>query len=134
MSEIVSSGGCACGAVRFTARGKPLRSGLCHCRTCQRAQGSAYFPFVVFAPDQVAFTGSVASWKSTPAYDRRYCPACGSRFASINPDAVELATTSFDETGLFPPQYESWTIRRQPWIKPLDVPQYDRDRPDDTAS
>lgn len=127
---MLSTGGCACGAVRFTARGEPLRSGLCHCHTCQRAHGSAFFPFAVFEPAQVKFTGMSASWESTPAYDRRYCPACGSRFASISPDVVELATTSFDATGLFPPQYESWTIRRQPWLTPLDVPQHDRDRPD----
>jgi hypothetical protein len=100
------TGGCACGANRFTALGEPLRSGLCHCLTCQKAHGSAFFAFAVFAPDQVTFTGTSANWASTAAYDRRYCPACGSRFASISPDAVELPITSFDEPGLFPPHVD----------------------------
>jgi hypothetical protein len=103
---------------------------LCHCRTCQQAHGSAFFPFVVFRPEQVSFAGATAGWRSTPAYDRRYCPRCGARFASIGPDAVELVTTCFDDAGLFPPQYESWTIRRQPWLAPLDVPHHERDRPE----
>ena len=41
------SGGCACGKVRYTCQGKVLYMGNCHCRDCQRATGSAYFPAVL---------------------------------------------------------------------------------------
>lgn len=125
---VIRTGGCACGAVRFTTSGEPRRSGLCHCLTCQKAQGGPFYPFVVFANDQVEVSGSLHSWQSTPAYDRRFCTACGSRVASMSADEVELSSTQFDEPGLFPPHYESWTIRRVPWLAPLDVPQHVRDR------
>jgi hypothetical protein len=42
---------------------------------------------------------------------------------------VELHLGSFDEIGTLAPQYEIWTLRREPWPPPLDVPQYERDRP-----
>ncbi|KRB81215.1 hypothetical protein ASE00_14525 [Sphingomonas sp. Root710] len=126
----VSEGGCACGAVRFVVVGKALRSGLCHCLTCQRAHGGPFFPFVVFCRDQVRLTGPLRTWHSTAAYSRCFCTACGSRVASLTNDAVELCSTQFDRAGMFPPQYESWTIRRQPWLKPLAVVQYARDRED----
>ncbi len=128
MAETIRTGGCACGAVRFTTTGEPRRSGLCHCLTCQKAHGAPFYPFVVFARDQVELSGPVASWQSTPAYDRRFCTACGSRVASTSEEEIELVATQFDVAGLFPPEYESWTIRRVTWLAPLNVPQFDRDR------
>jgi hypothetical protein len=121
-------GGCACGAVRFVATGEPARAGLCHCLTCQKAHGAAYCPFVIFQISQVALFGTTAGWQSSADYRRLFCSACGSRVASLTADEIELPVGSFDEPSAFPPQYESWTIRRLPWVKPLDVPQFDRDR------
>lgn len=128
MAEMIRTGGCACGAVRFTATGEPKRSGLCHCLTCQKAHGAPFYPFVVFALAQVEVTGPIRSWQSTPTYDRRFCTACGSPVASMSDEEVELIATQFDEPGLFPPEYESWTICRVPWLLPLAVSQYPKDR------
>jgi len=41
---------------------------------------------------------------------------------------VELSLGSLDEPGELTPQYESWVIRREPWLPALDVPQFERDR------
>ena len=41
------SGGCACGAIRYSCAAEPLYMGNCHCRDCQRATGSAYFAAVI---------------------------------------------------------------------------------------
>ena len=52
-------GGCACGAIRYSCAGKPHYMGNCHCRDCQRATGTAYFPaIVVKTSDFSIITGS----------------------------------------------------------------------------
>jgi hypothetical protein len=129
----VHSGGCACGAVRFTARGEPLRFGLCHCMTCRKAHAAAFNPFLVFRSEQVDLTGELHGWRSSEGWERRFCPRCGSRVMGFDPrgsgEEVEIALGSFDDTGWALPQYESWIIRREPWLLPLAVPQYEGDRP-----
>lgn len=125
----VLEGGCACGAVRFRVRGEPKRVGLCHCLTCRKAHSSAFMPCVIYDQSQVEISGELKSWESSPGDDRRFCPTCGSRVFSSSGDEIELSIGSFDEVGLFEPGYELWVIRREPWLAPLDVPQYDRDRP-----
>ena len=44
------TGGCLCGQVRYTITGEPIRSGICHCRSCQHYTGSAFEPFMIFPP------------------------------------------------------------------------------------
>lgn len=122
------SGGCACGAIRFTARRPPLRTGLCHCMTCRKSHAAACNPFVVFPADAVEVTGRPVSWLSSPGYDRQFCGSCGSRVIAVNGEEVEVSLGSFDEPGLMEPQYESWTVRREPWLPALLKPQNARDR------
>ena len=47
------SGGCACGKVRYHSIGKPVRTGLCHCRYCQLRTGTAFGISVYFNIDKV---------------------------------------------------------------------------------
>ena len=126
--QLVRTGGCACGAVRFTTRGAPDRAGLCHCMTCRKAHASAFNPFVVFKAEQVEISGDLDSWESSPSYRRTFCKVCGSRIVGENDGEYELSIGSFDEPGAFVPQYESWIVRREPWLAPLPVPQFQRNR------
>ena len=129
MTDAIHEGGCACGAVRFTATGAPIRTGLCHCLNCRKAHSSAANPFLVFRRDQVAIEGDLREWRSSTAWLSKFCPACGSRIVGGDgPEEVELSLGSFDQPGLFEPQYELWVIRREPWLRPLDVPQFTEDR------
>jgi hypothetical protein len=123
-----AAGGCACGAVRFVVQGPPRRVGLCHCLTCRKAHAAAFNPFIVFAARQVTVTGTLANWHSSADYDRRFCPECGSRVMGVNGDEIELSVGSFDQPDLFQPAYESWTVRREHWLRALDVPQHAGDR------
>lgn len=121
------SGGCACGALRFIARGDASRVGLCHCLVCQKAHGAPYLAFAVFPRAAISLSGPYAGWESSTDYYRLYCPSCGSRFANLVGDEVELPVASFAEASDLVPQYENWTIRRLPWVAPLVVPQFERD-------
>jgi len=128
MTQRTRSGGCACGAVRFVASGEPVRVGLCHCLRCRKAHASAFNPFAVFKPGQVEVSGDLSSWFSSPGYDDRFCPSCGSRVISFLGNEVEVSLGTLDNPGELTPQYESWIIRREDWLQPLEVPQFERDR------
>jgi hypothetical protein len=121
------TGGCACGAIRFSAL-RLRRSGLCHCMTCRKAHASAFNPFLVFDLKDVQIEGPLQSWESSPGYDRRFCPICGSRVMAVSQGEAEISLGSLDQPGLLSPDYEAWTTRREPWLAPHPIPQYAADK------
>lgn len=133
MSNSVHTGGCACGKVRFEARGEPYRVGICHCLTCRKVHGAPFNLFVVFPVDSVTVDGDVIAFSSSE-HGRRYsCRACGSPVYSHydRPDEIDLYIGSFDEPGLWQPSYELWTSRREPWLPEVSsvVRRYEENRP-----
>jgi hypothetical protein len=133
MSNSVRTGGCACGQVRFKARGEPYRVGVCHCMTCRKALGAPFNFYVVFPTESVTVGGDVQVFNSSE-HGRRYsCQACGSPIYSHydKPDEIDLYGGSFDEPGLWQPTYELWTRRREPWLPefPSVIRRYEEDRP-----
>lgn len=130
MTAPVRSAGCVCGAVRLTVTGEPKRVGLCHCLRCRKAHGAAFNPFVVFDTAQVRWSGEVAHYQSSPAYNRMFCPVCGSRVAALSgPGEIEISVGTFDDEGQFAPQYEIWTAHREPWLPDLGLPSHRENGP-----
>ena len=122
--DIERTGGCACGAVRFVARGEPKRVANCHCMTCRKAHGAPFVAFVIYADDNVTVTGELSEGRATPPYARCFCAICGSRVLGRENGETELSLGAFDETGAFTPQYEVFTVHREPWQPALPVPQF----------
>ncbi len=121
---------CNCGAVRLEASGEPQRTGLCHCLTCRKETGSPFMAFGVWRSSDVKITGNTSSWRQTTDA-RHFCPACGSRmFALTNgSDEIEIRVGAFDEApGSISPAYELFVGRRETWLAPLPVPQYQANR------
>ena len=133
MSDSVHNGGCACGRVSIEARGEPYRVGVCHCLTCRKLHAMPFSYFAVFPPEAVTISGKVDVFKSSEHGRRYFCPSCGSQVWSqySRPDEMYVYPGSFDETGLWAPTYELWTIRRDPWLPafPTVVSRYEGDRP-----
>ena len=65
MSDSMHKGGCACGKVRFEARGEPYRVGVCHCLTCRKAHGAPFNFYAVFPTEAVTVTGEVIEFASS---------------------------------------------------------------------
>ena len=42
--QVLHSGGCQCGAVRYALYAEPYDTHICHCRMCQKAFGAYYAP------------------------------------------------------------------------------------------
>ena len=49
------SGGCHCGDVKFTIKGKPFWKVNCYCNWCQTTNGSAFRTFVLFDEENIEF-------------------------------------------------------------------------------
>ena len=118
------TGGCLCGALRFTAIGRPYRVGLCHCMDCRKSHGALFHASAIFPDSAVTITGETRTYR-----DRSFCPTCGSQvFAHIG-DEIGLNLGSFDDCDRFRPTYELWTIRREGWLPDFaGMRRYGRDR------
>ena len=121
--ETETPGGCLCGAVRFVARGEPLRVGLCHCLDCRKHHGTVFFAAAVFPDAAVTVTGDTRSYQ-----DRHFCPACGSSVLARSGPEVEIHLGALDSPGRYTPTYELWTCRREDWLPDMGLEGFDRDR------
>lgn len=118
------TGSCLCGAVHFAASGRPYRVGICHCLDCRKHHGALFYASAVFPEGAVEIRGETQDHKG-----RHFCPRCGSSVFARSDDEVELHLGSLDPGHGLQPGYESWTIRREPWLPPFPgVKQYERDR------
>ena len=120
MSE--RTGGCACGAIRFSIA-SPLRQvAICHCADCQKASGGS--PTYVALASRDAFKvvkgeAKIYVTKGDSGADagRAFCPACGSPLWSIPPHlpcfAVKLG--ALDDNSDLRPSLHLYTSSAQRW-------------------
>ncbi|RAZ90425.1 GFA family protein [Mesorhizobium hawassense] len=132
-NDIMRSGSCLCGGVRFKVAGEPLRVGLCHCKDCRKTSGSTFHAYAVWPLNAFETTGITSSYGT-----RSFCPTCGSRVPFIGEDEAEVTIGSLDiapTEGLMP-SYELWTGRRESWLQVVpEAQQFEHDRiADDSAA
>ncbi len=122
VSEVLFTGGCLCGALRFEARGDPLFAGHCYCGDCRKASGSGFIPFIGFARAAVRFTGEVRQYRSPSARGtvsvRNFCAFCNSLVYGGERDISESFTVyagALDDPSLFHPAIAIFTRGRPEW-------------------
>ena len=120
------AGGCLCGAVRYVATGAPLNVRVCHCITCRRITGSAFFARAQFPRDAVTVTGETAGHLSSEDLVRRFCPTCGSVLFADRGDLLSVSLGTLNDPDALPPQAQVFVSRQVAWL-PLDpeLPCYD---------
>jgi hypothetical protein len=123
------TGGCLCGAVRYTAPAQPLATVICHCRHCQKQAGSAFSVVAVFERDAVTVDGSLSIFEDRGASGQRvfrqFCGGCGSPVLTDTERAREqgilfIKAGTFDDVSDLRPTTHYWTDHAQPWL-PLPV-------------
>ena len=116
------TGGCACGAVRYSIAGAPAAMVDCHCRQCQQDSGTGHASHVVFIGAPVALTGNLSYWTtqadSGQDKTRGFCPICGSAVTGTfagRPDFFAVRAASLDDPGRYSPQIVTYTAMRPAW-------------------
>lgn len=133
------SGGCLCGAVRYTVQGQPVRSGACHCTYCQKRTGSAFGISHYFPADAVQFNDAPRSRYSHHSDEsgrelaQEFCPRCGSVVswvAEALPGARAVAGGSLDNPDAFAVRRHVWLRSAHAWVvPPADAEQYPQGSP-----
>ncbi len=117
------SGGCACGALRYSAAAPPRYMGNCHCRDCQQATGSAYFPGVGVREDEFTLERGAPAWFDRTAdrghtISRAFCRDCGSPVFLKNaasPGFIVFYAGSLDDPSWYRPGVDIFVKSAQPW-------------------
>ena len=77
----IQDGGCACGAVRYRLKSKPMFVHCCHCRDCQRQTGTAFVLNALIEADRIAMLAGEAQPTAVPTDSAKphrifRCPSC----------------------------------------------------------
>ena len=90
MSDVLITGGCLCGGVRFALSEPPLSAGYCHCTRCQRRTGTAASAQARIDGRTLGFLQGedlLRSWRAPDGgHEKRFCGVCGSHLFSRSPD------------------------------------------------
>ena len=100
MSEALT-GGCQCGAVRFSTTHAGRDAYWCHCRMCQRALGNVAAAFWNVTKDSLTWQGERTTYMSSPFGRRGFCGACGTPLTFDYPDSlkIDLTVGALDDPG-----------------------------------
>ncbi len=125
------SGGCLCGAVRYTAQNLN-DPGWCHCWQCQRASGAPALVWADCAKPDFSVKGPVARIKSSAHTHRLFCLYCCSTLFMIE-DAedrrVDIAVATLDQPDQVQPEFHIWVSSRIAWFETDDqLPRHAEER------
>jgi hypothetical protein len=105
------SGGCLCGAVRFTATASDGEMGACHCGMCRRWTGGVFL-YVSVEPDSLSIEddSQLGVYRSSPGGERCFCKACGSSVIWRKPDgsSADVSAQAIDDPARFPFAVQVW--------------------------
>jgi hypothetical protein len=119
------SGGCLCGAIRYTTVWPPIAVATCQCANCQKQAGSAITVIAMVPTAGLEVTGDLTTYAdhgdSGGTVLRKFCGRCGSPVITDIPGLeaqgirVIKAGTLDDRSGLNPSTHY-WTESAQDWM------------------
>lgn len=119
------TGGCQCGAVRFSCEGLG-RASICHCRMCQKAFGGFFGPLVT----TIGLTwtrGKPSHFRSSNRVQRGFCANCGTplTFEVDGVEKIDVAIGAFDHPGDIVPVVRMGLISKVPYVDTIgDLPEF----------
>ena len=120
------TGGCQCGAVRYSVSVQLEKAHICHCRMCQKAAGNYFMPFATASRDAFEFSRGEPTWfHSCDPVKRGFCNRCGTPLVldDTREEPIYIVLGSLDDPASVPPQYQSGIEGRYNWFDAInDLP------------
>lgn len=114
------TGGCQCGAVRYSLKAAPVVFYLCHCTECQKQSSSAFGESVRVRAADVSVSGTAALYTTVADSGNgkycEFCPSCGTRlFHGRKPGAeiFNIKGGTLDDAKWLRPAGHIWTRSKQ---------------------
>ena len=126
------TGGCHCGAVRYSVEGEPQHVALCHCSDCRKSAGAPMVSWAAFAEDQFSLEqGELTPFNSSGTTLRSFCPKCGTGIAYRNaeylPGIVDIQSATLDDPAALPAGAHIQVAERIGWMEAVhELPVFDR--------
>lgn len=126
------TGGCLCGAIRYTCKEQPIAMLNCHCQDCQRSSGAPFASGIVVTVAATEITGTpkthVVQGNSGGRTTRSFCAECGTPLFTRGEAVSGFMSIRFptlDDASWFKPALDIWTSRSQPWAcLDQDIPHF----------
>lgn len=119
-------GSCLCGKVRYEVSGDIDEVSMCHCKQCQKAQGSAFAAVAPVRSADFRITQGaeyLKEYRATPNKARVFCLECGSPLYSARDDRPEmkrLRLGTLDTRILADKRYHAWVSSKAEWFDLAD--------------
>lgn len=125
------TGGCHCGAVRYSISTEPIRSAICACNDCRRSSGAPIVAWGLFAREAVSFDGEPATYNSSRDVQRGFCGACGTGLfyesATVLPGKINMRIATLDRPDAVSPRAWVQMADAPEWLHHVgDLPKFDR--------
>jgi hypothetical protein len=123
MTAMAITGGCLCGAVRFTIEADaPLGVRQCWCRVCQYLGAGSGTVNAIFPKDALTVAGPLTDYASRAdsgsAMHRRFCAECRTPLfseAEPRPHQIIVRAGTLDDPNLAKPAAVIWTKLAPEW-------------------
>jgi len=117
------TGGCLCGAVRYTVSVAVSGLRACHCTHCQKTSGTGSSVNAVLSARDFAITKGAPKRYAAKADSGRtllryFCGDCGSPIYSrreASPERIVVRAGSFDDSSAMKITTNIWTKSARPW-------------------
>jgi hypothetical protein len=128
------TGGCMCGAVRYSIEAEPITVRTCWCRACQFIGAGSATVNVVFPREAISVEGELRDYSSTAdsgnMMHRQFCAACGTPVftgSEARPHMLAVRAGTLDDPNIAKPDIVIWTAMAPSWacIDPT-IPQEER--------
>lgn len=128
---MATTGGCRCGAVRYSAEGEPAHATLYWCAACRGSAGAPVVVWTLFPQDKVTISGAPVTFESSPGTVRQFCGTCGTGLfyysEAIFPGQVDIQGATFDEPDAHPPTAHIQVADAPAWMKDVAaMPMFER--------